>query len=222
LTSQKTCARDTGLLASSFGSAHHNGCVKTVFFDVDTQLDFLFPAGALAVPGAERIVPALGELTRFALARGIQIISTADAHTEDDPEFRTWKPHCVAGTVGQMKTVGTTVGGALVVPSAKSNVTAGQATLPGQIIIEKQSIDCFSNPNLSPLLQAIAADRYVVYGVATEHCVQKAITGLLSTGAQVELVEDAVCGIDPAQVKAALARLVAGGGKLTRVSTISV
>lgn len=196
--------------------------MKTVFFDVDTQLDFLFPAGALAVPGAERIVPALSELTRFALGRGIQIISTADAHTEDDPEFKIWKPHCVAGTVGQMKTSGTTVGGALVIPSAESAVAAGQANLPPQLIIEKQSIDCFSNPNLSPLLQTIAADLYVVYGVATEHCVQKALTGLLSTGAQVELVEDAICGIDPTEVKATLARLVAGGGKLTRVSALTI
>lgn len=196
--------------------------MKTVFFDVDTQLDFLFPAGALAVPGAERIVPALGELTRFALGRGIQIISTADAHTEDDPEFKIWKPHCVAGTVGQMKTTGTTVGGALVVPSAESDVRADQGKLPAQLIVEKQSIDCFSNPKLSPLLQAIAAERYVVYGVATEHCVQKAITGLLSTGAQVELVEDAVCGIDPAEVKAALAQFTGAGGRLTSVSALTL
>ena len=33
--------------------------MKTVFFDIDTQLDFLYPAGALYVPGAERIVPAI-------------------------------------------------------------------------------------------------------------------------------------------------------------------
>ncbi len=196
--------------------------MKTVFFDVDTQLDFLFPAGALAVPGAERIVPALGELTRFAVARGIQIISTTDAHTEDDPEFKVWKPHCVAQTMGQMKTSGTTVGGALVVPMTEWQVKAGDTKVPPQMIIEKQSLDCFTNPNLSPLLKAIAADRYVVYGVATEHCVQKALTGLLSTGAQVELIEDAVCGIDPVEVKATLARLASAGGKLTRMSALTV
>ena len=33
--------------------------MKTVFVDVDTQLDFLYPAGALYVPGGERIVPAI-------------------------------------------------------------------------------------------------------------------------------------------------------------------
>jgi len=152
----------------------------------------------------------------------MRIISTADAHTEDDPEFEIWKPHCVAGTVGQMKTAGTAVSGVLVIPSAKSDVAAAQANLPPQLIFEKQSLDCFSNPNLSPLLRTIAPDRYVVYGVATEHCVQKALTGLLSTGAQVELVEDAVCGIDPAEVKATLARLVAAGGKLTRVSALTI
>ena len=30
--------------------------MKTVFFDVDTQCDFLLPAGALYVPGAERFL----------------------------------------------------------------------------------------------------------------------------------------------------------------------
>src|ERR1700761_5099828 len=77
--------------------------MKTVFFDVDTQLDFLYPAGALYVPGAETIVKTLAELTNYAATNGIQIVSTMDAHAEDDPEFRTWKPHCVVATTGQHK-----------------------------------------------------------------------------------------------------------------------
>jgi nicotinamidase/pyrazinamidase len=200
----------------------HNGFVKTVFFDVDTQLDFLFPAGALAVPGAEGIVPALGALTRFAQSRGIQIISTVDAHTEDDPEFKIWKPHCVAGTVGQAKTSGTMASGALMVSSSEWGVGGAPANLPAQVIIEKHSIDAFSNPNLSSLLKSISADRYFVYGVATEHCVQKALAGLLSTGAEIVLLEDAVCGIDPVEVKAALTSFVDAGGKLTTVSAITI
>ena len=59
--------------------------MKTVFFDVDTQLDFVFPAGALAVPGAENIVDNLAKLTRYAAAHSHQIVSTADAHSEDGP-----------------------------------------------------------------------------------------------------------------------------------------
>src|SRR5271165_5835142 len=69
--------------------------MKTAFVDVDTQLDFLFPAGALYVPGAERIVPAVARLNRYAAECGIPVISTTDAHTETDPEFAVWPPHCI-------------------------------------------------------------------------------------------------------------------------------
>ena len=78
-----------------------------VFFDIDTQIDFLYPAGALYVPGAEKIVDRVAELNRLAAARGIPVISTADAHSEDDPEFRNWPPHCVVETAGQHKPAST-------------------------------------------------------------------------------------------------------------------
>ncbi len=155
--------------------------MKTVFFDVDTQLDFVYPAGALAVPGAESIVENLAELTRFAGAKHIQIISTVDAHSEDDPEFKVWKPHCVTGTTGQQKVAATLLPG----------------IDPPQIIFEKQEIDFFKNPRLRPLLDKVKADRYVVYGVVTEYCVRSAALGLLHTGAKVELVVDAIKGLSP-------------------------
>ena len=70
--------------------------MSAVFVDVDSQLDFLYPAGALYVPGAERIVPAVAKLNRFAAEHGIPVVSTTDAHTENDSEFQTWPHHCVA------------------------------------------------------------------------------------------------------------------------------
>lgn len=150
--------------------------MKTVFFDVDTQLDFVYPAGALAVPGAESIVEKLSQLTQFAASKHIQIVSTMDAHSEDDPEFKIWKPHCVVGTVGQQKLASTLLTGAD----------------PPQIIFPKQEIDFFRNPRLGPLLDKLKADRYVVYGVVTEYCVRSAALGLLQTGAKIELVTDAI------------------------------
>ena len=77
--------------------------MKTAFFDMDTQIDFLFPAGSLYVPGAERLIPALRRLNHYAAAHGIPLVSDTCAHTEDDPEFRDWPAHCVIGTVGQLK-----------------------------------------------------------------------------------------------------------------------
>ncbi|MBV9760574.1 MAG: cysteine hydrolase [Acidobacteriaceae bacterium] len=174
--------------------------MTTVFFDVDTQLDFLYPAGALYVPGAEKLVPTLEKLTRYAAEHGFPMIATMDAHSEDDPEFQRWKPHCVVGTAGQQKVSGTRA--------------------PGQIVIEKQTVDCFSNPNLNPLVEQLKADRFVVYGVATEVCVQRAAFGLLKTGARVEVVSDAIKGIRAEDEQQMLERFRAAGGSTLKSSDV--
>jgi len=186
--------------------------MKTIFFDVDTQLDFIYPAGALYVPRSEHIVNRLGELTRFARANGLQIISTVDAHTEDDPEFQVWKPHCVAGTDGQKKAAVTLADSPAVLSTRPGAAVDSSAS---QIIVEKQSIDCFTNPNLRTLLGLLTADRYVVYGVVTEHCVRCAAFGLLATGARVEIVTDAINSLAASDEKNVLARFQAEGGHLT-------
>lgn len=185
----------------------------TVFFDVDTQLDFLYPAGALTAPGTEKIVPALARLTRFAADNRIQIVSTTDAHSEDDPEFKFWKPHCVVGTVGQQKSAATLLNG----PAILANVPGAQVGDAAQIIIQKQNVDCFTNPNLRPLLDRLGANRYVVYGVFTEVCVHYAAFGLLETGARVEVVTDAITAIDAGKGRQTLERLAALGGHTTTV-----
>ena len=176
--------------------------MKTVFVDVDTQIDFLFPAGALCVPGAARLLPAIARLNHFAAAQGIPLISTTDAHREDDPEFRQWPPHCVAGTTGQLKPAETLVGA-------------------GQIIVEKQALDVFSNPDFPALLDSLGADRYVVYGVAAEYCVRCAITGLLATGKQVALVTDAIAAVNSEDGARALAEFAARGGSLTTLGEVT-
>jgi nicotinamidase/pyrazinamidase len=145
--------------------------MKTVFFDIDTQLDFLTPAGALYVPGAEKIIPRIAELNRQATL----LVSTMDAHAENDPEFKLYPPHCVAGTLGQHKPA---------------------STLVGQFILEKQALDCFTNPALDGKLREWNAERYVVYGVVTEICVRFAAFGLLKYGKPVAIIADAVKALD--------------------------
>ncbi len=172
--------------------------MTTLFFDVDTQIDFLFPAGALYVPGAERIVPAIARLNQYAAAHGIPLVSTVDAHAEDDAEFAHWPAHCVVGTAGQRKP---------------------QATLvAGQVIFEKVTTDCFLNAQLAPLLAGFEAKRYVVYGVVTEICVRFAALGLLRTGKRVEVVTDAVRCLDDAAAAAFFREFETSGGKLTTLS----
>jgi nicotinamidase/pyrazinamidase len=191
--------------------------MKTVFFDVDNQLDFLYPAGSLYVPGAEQILPALARLTQFAKANQIQILSTADAHSENDVEFESWPPHCVIGTVGQQKAACTI---AVPQPSILSSLSRSAAAPSPQIIIEKQHTDCFTNPNLMPLLTHIAAERYVVYGVVSEICVRHAALGLLQqTRARIELVTDAIRHLDSGAYESMLTEFKERGGVLTTTAS---
>lgn len=191
--------------------------MRTVFFDVDTQMDFLFPAGALYVPGAERIVPAVARLNRYAAEQGIPVISDVDAHSEDDPEFRDWPPHCVAGAIGQQKPKETLLDKRVVVPS-----TPGDYAIEGaqQIILEKQALDCFTNPNLPGLLERLDAGRYVVYGVVTEFCVRCAAFGLLRTGRRVELVTDAIRTLNEQDGRRTIEEFTASGGVLVTVEQV--
>lgn len=191
--------------------------MKTVFFDIDTQLDFLYPAGALYVPGAEHIVDRVAALNHWAEAHRIPVISTMDAHAQNDPEFAEWPPHCVAGTFGQHKPSSTLLERRVVVPNA-----AGLPRLENvsQIVLEKQSVDCFTCVNLPAVLENLAAERCVVYGVVTEICVKRAALGLLKTGRKVEVVTDAVKELDADAAAGFLTEFTSAGGSLTTAAAV--
>jgi nicotinamidase/pyrazinamidase len=191
--------------------------MSTVFVDVDSQLDFLYPAGALYVQGAERLVPNIAKLNRYAAANGIPVISTTDAHSESDPEFKVWPHHCVVGTAGQHKVEATLLERRVVIPSRGCAIEIGGAQ---QIIVEKQHVDVFAASNLERVIDRLAPHRCVVYGVVTEICVLFAARGLFRTGKQVVVVTDAIEALSADDSARALGEIVAGGGSLARAAEI--
>ena len=188
--------------------------MKTVFVDVDTQIDFMFPSGALYVPGAEAILDRIAVLNHL----GPTVISTMDAHAEDDPEFKQWPHHCVASTLGQRKPAATLLENCVVAPNLAGSIEIGGAQ---QILLEKQTFDCFTNVRLPEILDSLAAERYVVYGVVTEICVKFAALGLLKTGRRVEIVGDATRSLSDEAVSKMIAEFTASGGVLTSVAAIT-
>ena len=83
---------------------------RVIFWDVDTQADFLRPDGKLYVPDAAALVPNLKALTDRAHAQGIRIVASADDHVSGHrelsatPDFReTFPEHCMRGTPGQAR-----------------------------------------------------------------------------------------------------------------------
>lgn len=165
---------------------------KTVFVDIDTQVDFIEPQGALYVPGAEKLKPVFAKLIHYAREHQIPVIASADAHLADDPEFKVFPPHCVKATPGQEKIAETYSQTALVIPNKKSTYNLNGHR---EVLIEKTVFDIFGNPNSEDIFQYYQADEYVVFGVATDYCVCAAALGLRQRNYQVTILSDAIAAV---------------------------
>src|SRR2546427_77234 len=60
---------------------------RVIFWDVDTQVDFMRADGKLYVPDAEQIIPHLKKLTDYAHGHGLRIVASGDDHVRDHPEI---------------------------------------------------------------------------------------------------------------------------------------
>ena len=171
-----------------------------VFFDVDTQRDFIEETGALAVPMAAALRDALRILTETARALQIPILASCDAHAKDDPEFKDFPPHCIVGTRGAEKIPETWVRGSYLVPASGRRRPwideKNWRQRGGEVVLETASLDPFANPAAAMLLKSMEPRRVAVYGVATEYGVRYAVLNCINLGiAEVYLVRDAVKGL---------------------------
>ncbi len=190
-----------------------------LFWDVDTQFDFMHPAGKLYVPGAEAVIPNLQRLTSFAVQHGIPIVASTDAHLEADPEFSQYPPHGLAGTSGQKKVEGTLFPQHYIIPNRKIDLPRDLACYL-EIIVEKQTVDVFTNPNADSLLKLLGHREIILYGVVTEICVDRAVRGLIKRGYCVHVVEDATRHLNSRRGYATIQHVRRHGGRLLTTSEV--
>jgi nicotinamidase/pyrazinamidase len=180
---------------------------QTIFWDVDTQFDFMQPQGKLYVPGAETIIDKVSAVRKLAFDNGYSMIADIDWHSLDNeeisqsPDFKqTFPPHCMAGEPGSER-----VGYLGNVPieyveidkmsdySLKKLVDKDQF----HIVIRKESIDAFDNPNTDRLLKLIKPKAVAVFGVALDFCVYYVLRGLVKhEGIKPILLRDIVKGLN--------------------------
>lgn len=187
-----------------------------IFWEVDVQADFMLPGGHLYVPGAEKLLPNIRRLTDAARHGKVFLVSHGCFHTPNDPEFKTFPPHCVKGTSG-----------AELVPEALTEKVArvpneAEAKLPEdlsryqQILLEKQTLNIFESHHADALVKQFgSAAEFVVFGVVTEYCVSFAAKGLLERGRRVALVQDAIETLKQDDGNKTIAELTRLGVRLT-------
>jgi nicotinamidase/pyrazinamidase len=188
---------------------------KIVFWEVDAQADFMLPGGKLYVPGAEKIIPNIQRLVNAAVKAGVFLVSSGDAHPENDPEFQRFPPHCLRGTPGA-RIIPEGLGKEFVaVPNEASRKLSADILRHLQVVIEKQTLDVFDNPHTSEIVDRLGPEaEYVVFGVVTEYCVKCAAKGLLDRGRRVSIVKDGIESLKPEDGRRALIELQAAGARL--------
>jgi nicotinamidase/pyrazinamidase len=201
----------------------------TILWDVDTQVDFMEPAGKLYVPGAKDVATAMEQLVDAARAARVTHVASADDHEltdpeiSDSPDFRdTYPPHCLRGTRGAEKILETKQRDPL--PLSLLPFPPGRipALVQGrrEILLLKKNFNVFTNPNTEPLVDALDPEEIVVFGVATDVCDDAAILGLLQRGRRVAFVEDAARGLDADRTAACTAAWHDRGVRFTTVEEV--
>lgn len=177
----------------------------------------MFPEGKLYVPSAELLIDNLHRLTEASRQFVIPVIASADDHLESDAEISdqpdwatTFPPHCMRGTSGGERIAATTRAKAIEFENERLESSAIERRLMGKrapvVLLKKNQLDVFANPNTEAVLEFFAPERILLYGVATDFCNRAAIEGLLERGygSKLAIVEDAIQAIDPLAVPALL------------------
>jgi nicotinamidase/pyrazinamidase len=192
---------------------------QVIFWDVDTQADFMLPNGKLYVPGAEKLIPNLKLLTDQARKDRVFLVSDACVHAPNDPEFQQFPPHCVRGTQGAEMIPETVADRFLILPNRREATVPTDLSPYQQVILEKQTLDVFDNPHTETVIERLkqftdADAEFTVFGVVTEYCVRCATKGLLGRGRRVALVQDAIKTLKAEDGDGALAEMQAMGARM--------
>jgi nicotinamidase-related amidase len=129
---------------------------KTIFWEVDVQVDFILPGGSLYIPAAEKIIANIDLLVDAARQGRVFLISSADAHDPDDPELHDWPPHCLKGTPGADLLPEACASPRLVIPNQKSFTLPEDLGAYRQVTLEKNTLDVFDNPHTDALLARLS------------------------------------------------------------------
>lgn len=174
-----------------------------LFWNVDTQFDFVSPEGKLYVQDAELLKSIWKKLTVLAEEKSIRVVNTADFHyansaeLDSNPDFvNTFPPHCMANTDGAEFIDETEPTNPVVFDWDKKckNISDLISSAENRnIVIRKDAFDVFKgNTRTESIVKFLLPKIVVVYGVTTNVCVNDAVVGLASRVEKVYVIKDAI------------------------------
>ena len=160
----------------------------TAVLIVDMLHDFCDPAGAMCLPGAERLYPIQNDLIQSARNAGMMIGWVVDAHrpgVRRDREFLKRAPHCLEGTSGV-------------------NVVTQLDKQDDDFVFLKRRFSAFFGTDLDLTLRDNLIDTLIVFGVVTNICVRSTVHDAFFNGYQVVVPSDACAATGPREQESSL------------------
>lgn len=136
---------------------------------------------------ARRIIPRVKRLLEKESAAGNAVFFVCDRHAPDDPEFRMFPPHCIAGT-------------------EEAEIISELSRFRGTII-PKRRYSAFYGTTLERRLKRLGVQKLILCGVCTDICVLHTAADARNRDYLVEVPTDAVAAMSPAAHRFALAHM---------------
>jgi nicotinamidase-related amidase len=150
---------------------------NTALLIVDMQNDFVKKEGKLYVPEAEKTIKPISYLIKKARDTSTIVIYTQDWHMKDDPEFKIWGEHALAGTWG-----------AEIIDELKPE--------KDDFIIKKFRYDAFFETPLDYILRVKNIKNLVITGTVANICVLHTAGSAALRWYNVIMVRDGISALD--------------------------
>lgn len=199
---------------------------KQAVIVVDFQADFTeLRNGALAVPGTGRdyvddVISRTAEFKKM----GLPIIATRDHHPADHISFHTshpgtspldrihvegreqvlWPPHCVQESEGAE----------ILLPPELITKVVSKGETPESESYSGFRDDSGRDSGLKNILEELGVKDLIIYGLATDYCVQATVMHAREEGHAVTFIESLSRGVSPEGTAAAIEEMKAAGVKI--------
>lgn len=158
---------------------------KKALIIIDLLNDFVNKDSQMAVPGIREIIDPIKEQIEKARKETYPIIYLCDCHEEDDREFRLFPLHAVKGSPG-------------------ANVIEDLRPEGTDILVRKSSFSGFCGTRLDETLNKLSVISLLITGTITNTSVQYTAVDAVMRGYEVDIIEEAVRGLNARDHRLAL------------------
>jgi nicotinamidase/pyrazinamidase len=190
--------------------------MKKALLIIDLQNDFCF-GGKLPVPGGDKVIGPLNGYIQIFQAKGLPVFASRDWHPEKTKHFKDsggdWPKHCIQHTKGaEFHSSLSLPESAVILSAGMDPESEGYSAFEGKSQNGKRFQEVLEEQNIQKLY---------IGGLATEFCVKHTVLEALSRGFKVQLLVDAIAGIDSGQAKKAKEEMIAKGAEKMTLDELS-